>query len=291
MIHLRVGDREISFPETSWEAWVSEGRVPPDALVFSLDLTGGRWIRAERAPLYGFFRKTGEEDRREAGRTADTQAPFTEILQVAFPRRGLSYTEILLGLNLAVAVLLLLLWQTEYSTRLFGSGPPAQSGAGLAWDFYRLFTERRIPIGFLATLFIHADVRHLLANMLSLTAAAAFVEHLYGRWVGPLYLIGGLVGAVASFLLKGRGPMSVGASGAVYALIGVFVAFVLRYYGQLPRWHRWKARRVYVPLLALAILPSILHADWRAHVGGFVSGVLLGLVLPLSARGRRLLLH
>ena len=84
--------------------------------------------------------------------------------------------------------------------------------------------------------------------------------------------------------------MSVGASGAVYGLIGTVIAFVIRYYPRLPRWHRWKARRIYAPILVLAVLPSIFNADWRAHVGGFLAGLALGLILPLGARGRVLLL-
>ena len=105
-----------------------------------------------------------------------------------------------------------------------------------------------------------------------------------------IYLLGGLAGAIVSFAMKHHGPMSIGASGAVYALIGAIAGFVLRYHRRLPRWHRWKARRIYVPLLMLATLPSILHADWRAHTGGFVGGVLLGLLIPLHRRGRELLL-
>ncbi len=291
MIQMRVGEQEISFPEASWEAWVAEGRVPPEALIFSLQLTGGRWQPARTVRLYQFFRQSGEEERREDGRPGGAQQPFAEIIEVAFPRRGFSGTELLVAINLAVALLLLLLWRGEYTTRLFGVGPPAESGTGLAWDFYRLFVDRRQPVGFLATLFIHADVRHLMANMISLTAAAAFVQHLYGRWLVAIYCLGGLAGAITSFAGKGHGPMSVGASGAVYALIGVCVGFVLRHYRHLPRWHRWKARRVYAPLLALAVLPAILNADWRAHVGGFVCGLLLGLCLPLAARGRDLLLR
>ncbi|MFH1144026.1 MAG: rhomboid family intramembrane serine protease [Candidatus Eisenbacteria bacterium] len=280
MIRVRIADREAVFPDQEWEARVAAGAVPPEALVFSREMTRGLWQRADTLPLYAFFRKGGEDERAERGLPAVEQVPFRELPQVAFPRRGLSSTEILLALNLAVALGLLLAWQTQYHDRLFR----------LAYTFYNLFVERYVPVGFFATLFMHANLGHLGANMITLVPASAFIEYLYGRQVLLIYLLTGLSGAIVSFLAKGHGPMSVGASGAVYGLIGAFAGFTFRHLGHFPRWHRWKALRIYVPALALATLPSILNADWRAHVGGFLAGVLLGFLLRLDERGRKLLL-
>jgi len=280
MIQVRTTSGEHVYADEQWEARVASGEIPPDALVFSLQLTGGLWRRADSIPLYGFFRKGGEEERREEGVEAAAIAPFAELPQIAFPRRGFSGTEILLAINLAVGLLLLFLWRTAYTDRVFE----------LAQRFYVLWVERRIPIGFVATLFMHADFGHISANMISLVPAAAFIEYLHGRRVLLVYLLGGLAGAIVSFAWKGHGPMSVGASGAIFALFGTFGGFLLRHIGRLPHWHRWRAKRIYLPLLALATLPSILHADWRAHTGGFVAGLLLGLLLPPHERGRRFLL-
>jgi membrane associated rhomboid family serine protease len=280
MIRIRIGPEERVILASEWEARVASGEIPPDSLVFSLQLTGGLWRRADTLPLYGFFRAGGEEERREAGVIAASLAPFADLPQIAFPRRGFSGTEILLGVNLAVGALLLLLFRDDYTNRVFA----------LAQTFYRLFVERGNPVGFVATLFMHADAAHIGANMLALVPSAALVEYLQGRRVLWIYLLGGIAGAVVSFAFKGEGPMSVGASGAIFALYGTLASFILRHLGHLPHWHRWRAKRIYLPLLALAVLPSILHADWRAHTGGFVGGLALGLVLPLHERGKRLLL-
>lgn len=280
MIHLRIGATEERFPEGEWEAWVAAGRVPPDALVYSLEMTGGLWRRADTLELYHFFRQSGEEERRELALGGEPPAPFAELPAVAFPRRGLSATELLLALNLGVALILILIWHDRYLVAIWD----------LSWSMYDLFIHHWIPVGFVATLFMHADLRHLAANMFALVPAAAFVEYLHGRWVLLIYLLGGLAGGIASFALKGGGPLSIGASGAVYALIGAFAGFLVRYHGRLARWHRWRARRVYIPLIVLATLPAVFYADWRAHVAGLVSGVLLGMALPLSKRGERLLL-
>lgn len=280
MVRVRIGSEEAHFPEDRWEAWVAAGRVPPDALVFSLELTGGLWRRADTLEHYQFFRQSGEEERRESARGAEPPQPFVNLPAIAFPRRGLSGTEILLALNLGVALLLMLLWRERYIPRLWE----------LAWEFHDLFVYRRLPAGFFATLFMHAGLRHLGANMLTLVPAAAFVEYLHGRRVILIYLLGGLGGAIASFGLKGHGPMSVGASGAIYALIGAFAGFLLRYHRRLGRWQRWRVRRVYLPLVVLVTLPALFQADWLAHTGGFVSGILLGVLFPLAPRGRQMLM-
>jgi membrane associated rhomboid family serine protease len=280
MVHIRIGEQEARFPEGEWEAWVSEGRVPADALVFSLRLTAGLWRRADSLPLYEFFRRTGEEERHEAGQRAASGTPFAELPAVAFPRRGFSGTETLLAINLFVALALALLWRAEYPEKIFD----------LASLFHRWFRDSLIPVGFIATLFMHANLEHIMANMVAMVPSSAFVEFLYGRRVLLIYLGAGLTGAIVSYVVKNSPPMSIGASGAIYGLIGAVGAFVIRYYPRLPRWHRWKARRVYAPILVLAILPSIFNADWRAHVGGFLGGLALGLVLSLGPRGRVLLL-
>lgn len=278
MIRVRTAHGEHVYADDQWEARVASGEIPPEALVFSLQLTGGLWRRADSIPLFGFFREGGEEERREAGAAAATIAPFAELPQIAFPRRGFSGTEFLLAANLGVGLLLLLLWRAAYPDRIWD----------LAQRFYDLWVDQRIPVGFLATLFMHANLGHIGANLISLVPAAAVIEYLYGRRVMLVYALGGLAGAVVSFVWKHHGPMSVGASGAIFALYGTFGGYLLRNLGRLPHWHRWRAKRIYVPLLALATLPSMLHADWRAHTGGFVAGLVLGLLLTLHERGARL---
>ncbi len=292
MLHVRVGDREFRAPESRWEALVSEGEIPAHALVFSFSLTGGLWKRADRLELYSFFRDVGEQERREEGLPQAREVPFAELLTVAFPSRGFSITEGLLVLNLLVALGLVLVWGAErYTEHLFGDlSTVTTRGAGLAWTFYDLWRDQRMPVGFLATIFIHANIQHLMANMATLAPAAAFVEYLYGRRVGVFYVVAGIAGAIVSYAFKGRGPMSVGASGAIYGLVGVLAGYVVRHYGRLPRWHRWRARRIWLPLLALATLPSIFNADWRAHVGGFVAGLILGLLLEAGSRSQAFLM-
>jgi len=281
VVRVRIAAQELRFPEAEWEARVASGAVPPDALVFSLELTRGLWRRADALPLYDFHRRGGEEERREQGIEASDARPFRDLPEVVLPRRGLSGTELLLAVNLLVALVFMLLWREAYRENIFS----------LATVFRRLFVRDHVPVGFVATLFMHAGLQHLGANMITLLPAGGFVEYLYGRGrVLLIYLLGGIAGAIVSYLARSVGPMSVGASGAVYALIGAFAGFNLRHFRRMPRWNRWRAARIYIPLVVIATLPSIFGFDWRAHLGGFVGGLALGLALPLHERGRKLLM-
>ncbi len=287
---MRIGTREEVISENQWGEWIADGKIPPDALVFSLDKTGGLWEPAGEQEGYHFFRDSGELERREENRQPEGAPPFADLPRLVFPRRGFSGTEILLGINFLVALILLILWGDSYTEKIFSRSTFSSGfGEGLAWDFYDLFVDKKIPVGFVASLFVHASLSHFGANMISLLPAAAFGEYFFGRCVYLIYLLGGLSGAVASFLIKNHGPMSVGASGAIYALIGASAGFVIRRYVRMRRWQQWRVRRIYVPILILAVLPSVFHADWRAHLGGCLSGILLGLLLNPSRRGRKLI--
>ena len=196
----------------------------------------------------------------------------TGLGAVLFPKRGVSATELLLAANLVVTAILLAVWRDDYGTNLrrwMLDGWYAVSADG---NYAR----------FLSTLFLHLDSRHLAANMASLLAASGAVEFLAGtRWALGTYLITGIAAAVASYLSRGGPPLSVGASGAIFGLLGCTVAFLLRRRHMFNYAKRWKVWRVYIPLFVLVFVPAIANADVTAHVGGVVSGLILGaLVRP-----------
>ena len=207
----------------------------------------------------------------------EPEAP--RVRDVVFPKRGFSATESLLGVNLIVSAV------------LFGVG-----GAGYpsmlremtnAW--WESVDSRHTYGWWIATLFMHADPGHLLRNLLALLAASSSVEFLAGRratWV--TYFVAGIGGAWASYAGRGGPPLSVGASGAIFGLLGAAVAFIVRRRGTFNYAHRWKVWRVYVPLFVLLFLPALANADVRAHAGGFATGLLVGVVLPPHPRVRRL---
>jgi rhomboid protease GluP len=195
--------------------------------------------------------------------------------EVLFPKRGASATEFLLAANLVVAAVLLITWGEGYRTHLRQWMQDAWHAVSAGEEYVR----------FLPTLFLHVDSRHLAANMVSLLAASGAVEFLAGaRWALGTYLATGLAGAVTSYLDRGGPPLSVGASGAVFGLLGCAVAFLVRRRHLFNYAKRWKVWRVYIPLFILVFLPALAHADVSAHAGGFASGLILGAVIPPHPR-------
>ncbi|XP_075476971.1 RHOMBOID-like protein 2 [Primulina tabacum] len=129
-------------------------------------------------------------------------------------------------------------------------------------------------------IWLHAGVIHLLANMLSLVFIGIRLEQQFGFVrVGVTYLLSGIGGSMLSCLFIQR-SISVGASGALFGVLGAMLSELLA------NWTIYtnKVAALFTLLviisinLAVGILP---HVDNFAHIGGFLTGFLLGFILLL----------
>ncbi len=114
--------------------------------------------------------------------------------------------------------------------------------------------------------FLHANIEHILFNMITLLVIGSPVEALVGRVrFGVIYLIAGIGGSVCSYLLSPASIEGIGASGAIFGLFGA--------YAVLARRHRFDTRLVVV-LIVIELVISFADPgiDWRAHIGGLVVG-------------------
>jgi membrane associated rhomboid family serine protease len=138
-------------------------------------------------------------------------------------------------------------------------------------EYYRLLTA----------MFLHAGLIHIAVNMFSLWIIGPQLETLLGhvRYTA-LYLVAGLGGSVASFWFSSPNVVGVGASGAIYGLMGAL--FVVARSMNLDI-------RPLIGVIAVNVVISftVPGIDWRAHLGGLVVG---GLVAALycypPAKGR-----
>ncbi|GAV78273.1 Rhomboid domain-containing protein [Cephalotus follicularis] len=124
---------------------------------------------------------------------------------------------------------------------------------------------------------LHAGVFHILANMLSLILIGIRLEQEFGFVrIGLLYVISGFGGSLLSALFIQTG-ISVGASGALFGLLGSMLSELIT------NWTIYASKLaalltlvfIIIINLAVGILP---HVDNFAHIGGFVTGFLLGFV-------------
>ncbi|KAI5601540.1 hypothetical protein BDE02_01G098000 [Populus trichocarpa] len=129
-------------------------------------------------------------------------------------------------------------------------------------------------------MWLHAGVIHVLANMLSLVFIGIRLEQQFGFVrVGLIYLVSGFGGSIFSSLFIQRN-ISVGASGALFGLLGAMLSELLT------NWtiysNKIAALLTLVVIIAINLAVGILpHVDNFAHIGGFFTGFLLGFVLLL----------
>ncbi|KAL5747859.1 hypothetical protein ACOSP7_024877 [Xanthoceras sorbifolium] len=129
----------------------------------------------------------------------------------------------------------------------------------------------------ISCMWLHAGVFHVLANMLSLVFIGIRLEQEFGFVrIGLLYVIAGFGGSLLSALFIQEG-ISVGASGALFGLLGAMLSELI------VNWTIYENKLaalltlifIIIINLAVGILP---HVDNFAHIGGFLSGFLLGFV-------------
>ncbi|XP_072996420.1 RHOMBOID-like protein 2 isoform X2 [Typha latifolia] len=129
----------------------------------------------------------------------------------------------------------------------------------------------------MSCIWLHAGVVHILANMLSLLVIGIQLEQEFGFVkIGLLYVISGLGGSLLSALFI-QSSISVGASGAVFGLLGAMLSELIINWTIYANKCAALVTLVFIVVvnLALGLLP---HVDNFAHIGGFVSGFLLGFV-------------
>ncbi len=182
-------------------------------------------------------------------------------------------TLVLVGLN--VVVELLSLGGLDLAVR-FGNLALASDGSGQLigvadGQWYRLLTAA----------FLHAGLFHLLTNMFALITVGPHLEAALGRLrFTALYVLSALGGSVLSFLVSDPNQLGVGASGAIFGLFGAFYVVVRRLGGE--------TRPVLVLLVInLVITFTVPIIDWRAHLGGLVTGAVLAAAFAYAPRRRR----
>jgi len=137
----------------------------------------------------------------------------------------------------------------------------------------------------ITAMFVHLGFAHIALNMVALILFGAAIEQRYGkaRYL-LLYLGSGVLGSAAS-LAYSHSALSAGASGAIFGIIGAWLALVIwnrhrpGMKGQLQSW-------LLLVALNLGFAAAVPNIDVRAHVGGLIGGFVIGSALEAAARER-----
>ena len=131
------------------------------------------------------------------------------------------------------------------------------------------------PWRLITSVFVHSTglIFHVLLNMYTLWIFGQLLENVLGRGrFLALYLISGLAGSVGVVWLADHNTSVVGASGAIFGLMGAFLVIQRRLGGSATQL------LVLVGInLVIGFIPG-LNIAWQAHLGGLVGGALVGLI-------------
>lgn len=120
--------------------------------------------------------------------------------------------------------------------------------------------------------FLHANGMHILLNMISLAIVGPPVEAEVGRLrFLVIYLMSAVGGSVAFYLLAPAFEAGVGASGAIFGLLGAY--FVIA------KLRGWQTQSILVLLVVNVIYSFTGGIAWQAHLGGLLLGGLVTLGL------------
>lgn len=127
----------------------------------------------------------------------------------------------------------------------------------------------------ISSMFLHFNFEHILMNMLSLFIFGKIVESIIGSWrMLIIYIISGLYGNFVSLSFNTT-TISVGTSGAIFGLIGSI--FVIMYLSK--NFNKKMIGQLLIALVVLIVFSLFMsNINIMAHLGGFISGVLITLI-------------
>lgn len=147
-------------------------------------------------------------------------------------------------------------------------------------DYYGVFRPGwlfAMPWTPITALFLHGSVLHILFNMYSLFVFGPILEQMLGRVrFLALYLVAGLGGSVAVAVLAPGGGV-LGASGAIFGLMGAYFVIARRLGGN-------NVQILLVIGLNLVAGFFISNVSWQAHMGGLITGCVIAAVYLATRR-------
>ncbi|WP_370617048.1 rhomboid family intramembrane serine protease [Mumia sp. Pv 4-285] len=194
----------------------------------------------------------------------------------------------LIGINVVAYVLMMatgglgdsVLWSWGVmlgDTAVFANGESLEVLRGVAdGAYWRLLTSA----------FLHASVLHIAFNMYALYLFGPVLERYLGtvRFVAA-YLTSAVAASVFVYVLTPPNVPTLGASGAIFALFGMALVIMFK---------QGQDVRGLLALVAINVVITFLPGldiSWQGHLGGFVTGLVLGAAFAYAPRARRALVQ
>ncbi len=138
----------------------------------------------------------------------------------------------------------------------------------------------------LSAAFLHGSTMHILFNMYFLYIFGPRLERQVGSIAfSGIYLASAVGGSLATFLFGPPSSFSVGASGALFGLFGAWLYAAYRQRGSAAGSAMFNQLGA-ILLINMALPLFVPRIDWRAHLGGLVTGIVIALLWEQIAAGK-----
>jgi rhomboid protease GluP len=206
-----------------------------------------------------------------------TKGKLTNFLAIFLPSKGYFITPIIINLNIAIFILMVISGvdfmspDTESLIKWGANFRPIT----LQGEWWRLLTN----------CFLHIGLFHLLFNMYALLYIGLLLEPYLGKFrFIAAYFLTGIAASTASLWIHDQ-TVSAGASGAIFGMYGVFLAMLTTNF--IPK----SVRKALLSSIAIFVIYNLLNGmkggiDNAAHIGGLISGFIIGYLYYPSLKAR-----
>jgi membrane associated rhomboid family serine protease len=133
----------------------------------------------------------------------------------------------------------------------------------------------------LTSAFTHVDLWHIGFNMEALWVLGPQLEAVLGRTrFLAVYFLSALSGSVLVYWLTGVSTPTIGASGALFGLMGALLVVVYKVHGDVRQILMWIGLNFVITFL----VPFI---SWQGHLGGFVGGLVVAAAFVYAPKANR----
>jgi len=192
---------------------------------------------------------------------------------------GAPVTKVLIGINVALFLAELLFGAVGAmgggsTGMLVDMGALVPAYVAVKHEYWRLFTA----------MWLHGGLLHVAFNMYALYIGGSYLEMIAGKGKYlAIYLVAGVAGNVAVYLLAAPISVTIGASTAIFGIFGALFAYSLHNRDSaVGRALSSMGTVILINLVITFVVPGI---SWQGHVGGLIGGVLA--VEALTWFGRR----
>ena len=204
---------------------------------------------------------------KEIGERNEEEAKKAEDI---FTKKNPIITKIILLINVLVYILSYVYGESFIAGNFGNYAPSIVNG-----EWYRLITSA----------FVHVNLLHLLCNMYALYIVGTQIENFFGKLrYSIIYLGSAITGSMLSMLFN-TNTFSIGASGAIFGLLGALLYFGYHYRVYLDSVI--KSQIIPIIILNLSIGFMIPNIDNACHIGGLIGGILISMAVGVKYKSNK----